>query len=174
MNDGKFGPETLIAAHLFGKPEEYRDGFDDGLRRWPRLPLYETRQYQEMLAARTPGEYGQGFRIGQRVAKFGARRALAADPTPTPRQEARRWLMQSGRQSGKRQALPAPVPATGTTAPRKRTGSYRDPDLSDRWLAEAEHRAINDDSRRFKTSDSRRIIRRLVAEVRRINRETGR
>ncbi|MGP5390637.1 hypothetical protein [Glutamicibacter arilaitensis] len=55
---------------------------------------------------------------------------------------------------------PPPVPA------RK---SYRDPDLSDRWLAEAEHRATHDDSARFTTYDSRMIIGRLVAEVRRLN-----
>lgn len=61
-----------------------------------------------------------------------------------------------------------------TKVPKKREGSYRDPTLSDRWLAEAEWRAKNDFSREFKQSASRFIILRLVQEIRNINRETGR
>lgn len=60
-----------------------------------------------------------------------------------------------------------------TRPPRPRSGSYRDPDLSDRWLREAEARA----RRRgpyLNHSDACKLVLRLVQEVRRINRETGR
>lgn len=56
-----------------------------------------------------------------------------------------------------------------TRPPRKRSGSYRDPDLSDKWLAEAQWRA----EREFH-GDSAKIIQRLVNELQRVNRETGR
>lgn len=60
-----------------------------------------------------------------------------------------------------------------TRPPRPRTGSYRDPDLSDRWLAEAEMRATGRGPL-LTGRDAAKIILRLVAEVRRLNRETGR
>lgn len=55
-----------------------------------------------------------------------------------------------------------------------RSGSYRDPDLSDRWLNEAEWRAVNDFTKRYKVVDSRKTILRLVKEVRRLNKMLGR
>lgn len=50
-----------------------------------------------------------------------------------------------------------------------RSNSYRDPDLSNRWLSEAEWRA-----RREFRGDSAKIIIRLIKEVRRLNRMLGR
>lgn len=47
--------------------------------------------------------------------------------------------------------------------------SYRDPDLSKKWLSEAEWRAHNDRGLKFMLSDSRKIIVRLVEEVRKLN-----
>lgn len=58
-----------------------------------------------------------------------------------------------------------------TRPPSPRSGSYRDPDLSDKWLSEAEWRAVNT---KLWPKDARKIILRLVLEVQRINRETGR
>ena len=58
-----------------------------------------------------------------------------------------------------------------TRPPRPRTRSYRDPDLSDKWLDEAEWRAKNSP---FWAGDSKKIILRLVEELRKVNRETGR
>lgn len=58
-----------------------------------------------------------------------------------------------------------------TRPPRKRDRSYRDPDLSDKWIAEAEWRAKNSP---FWANDSKKIILRLVEELRKVNRETGR
>ena len=58
-----------------------------------------------------------------------------------------------------------------TTPPRKRQPTYRDPDLSDKWIKEAEWRANNDP---FWPKDARKITLRLVKELRRVNRETGR
>lgn len=55
-----------------------------------------------------------------------------------------------------------------------RAPSYRDPDLSDKWLAEAVNRANYDTSRKFTDHDSRAIIRRLTAEVRKLNKMLGR
>lgn len=54
----------------------------------------------------------------------------------------------------------------GGRTPRR---SYRDPDLSDQWLSEAEWRAVRESSR-FGSGDARKIILRLVREVRRLNR----
>lgn len=62
-----------------------------------------------------------------------------------------------------------------TIAPKKRSNSYRDPTLSDKWLDEAEWRAKNPlGSPRLTSTDARKIILRLVEEVRNINKETGR
>lgn len=61
-----------------------------------------------------------------------------------------------------------------TVAPRKRGNSYRDPTLSDRWLAQAAHRANTDKSNRFEHVDSRKIILRLVHELNQLNKETNR
>lgn len=62
-----------------------------------------------------------------------------------------------------------------TKAPKKREGSYRDPTLSDRWLAEAKWRAINPHSYpKLTQRDAQKLILRLVEEVRNINKETGR
>lgn len=47
--------------------------------------------------------------------------------------------------------------------------SYRDPDLSKKWLSEAEWRAHNDRGLKFMLTDSRKIILRLVEEVRKLN-----
>lgn len=52
--------------------------------------------------------------------------------------------------------------------------SKRDPDLSDKWLGEAEWRALHDQSRKFERTDSRKIILRLVEELRRVNKEYDR
>lgn len=52
--------------------------------------------------------------------------------------------------------------------------SYRDPDLSDKWLKEALWRVDNDRSMRFKWKDAGLIIKRLVAEVRKLNRMLNR
>ena len=60
---------------------------------------------------------------------------------------------------------PAPVPARE---------SYRDPDLSDKWLAEAEWRARHDRTRKYRIHDNQLITERLVAEVRRLNEMLGR
>lgn len=60
-----------------------------------------------------------------------------------------------------------------TRAPEPRSGSYRDPDLSDQWLWEAERRALGRGPR-LKGKDAARIILRLVLEVHKINEETGR
>lgn len=62
-----------------------------------------------------------------------------------------------------------------TTPPKKREDSYRDPTLSDKWLAEAEWRALNpNDSPKLTQRDAQKLILRLVEEVRNINKETGR
>lgn len=62
-----------------------------------------------------------------------------------------------------------------TKAPKKREDSYRDPSLSDRWLAEAEWRARNPHGNpRLTQRDAQNLILRLVEEVRNINKETGR
>lgn len=47
--------------------------------------------------------------------------------------------------------------------------SYRDPDLSGKWLSEAEWRSYNDHSSKYLSVDSRLTIRRLVEEVRKLN-----
>lgn len=47
----------------------------------------------------------------------------------------------------------------------RREASYRDPDLSEQWLSEAKWRA----EREFR-GDAAKIIIRLIAEVRRLNR----
>lgn len=47
--------------------------------------------------------------------------------------------------------------------------SYRDPDLSKKWLSEAEWRAHNDRGVKFMLTDSRKIILRLIEEVRKLN-----
>lgn len=60
-----------------------------------------------------------------------------------------------------------------TKPPRKRSGSYRDPDLSDKWLSEAEQRATGHGPR-LTGPDATKIILRLVKEIRKINRETDR
>lgn len=60
-----------------------------------------------------------------------------------------------------------------TKAPAKRDGSYRDPSLSDRWLAEAEARALGSHPK-LNEVDAKKIILRLVQEVRDFNAETGR
>lgn len=52
--------------------------------------------------------------------------------------------------------------------------SYRDPDLSDQWLKEALWRAEQDRSIRFMWKDAGLIIKRLVAEVRKLNRMLNR
>lgn len=46
--------------------------------------------------------------------------------------------------------------------------NYRDPDLSKKWLSEAEWRAHNDRGLKFMLTDSRKIILRLVEEVRKL------
>ena len=46
--------------------------------------------------------------------------------------------------------------------------SYRDPDLSGKWLSEAEWRSYNDHSSQYHAVDSRLTIRRLVEEVRKL------
>lgn len=46
--------------------------------------------------------------------------------------------------------------------------SYRDPDLSKKWLSEAEWRAHNDRGLKFMLTDSRKIILRLIEEVRKL------
>lgn len=46
--------------------------------------------------------------------------------------------------------------------------SYRDPDLSKRWLWEADWRADNDNSRKYKNQDAQRTIKRLTEEVRKL------
>lgn len=62
-----------------------------------------------------------------------------------------------------------------TYPPKKRSDSYRDPTLSDRWLDEAEYRALNPQGNpRLTQRDAQKLILRLVQEVRNINRETGR
>lgn len=55
------------------------------------------------------------------------------------------------------------------TVQNYRRNSYRDPDLSNRWLDEAEWRA-----RREFRGDAAKIIIRLIKEVRRLNRMMGR
>ena len=56
----------------------------------------------------------------------------------------------------------------------RRPISYRDPDLSDQWLKEAEWRAERDRSIRFIRKDAGLIIRRLIYEVRKLNRMMNR
>lgn len=51
---------------------------------------------------------------------------------------------------------------------RKRESSYRDPDLSDKWLREAEQRATGRGPR-LTGQDAAKIILRLIQEVRRLN-----
>lgn len=58
-----------------------------------------------------------------------------------------------------------------TRAPKPRDDSYRDPHLSDQWLREAEWRAKHS---AFWPRDARKIIHRLIQEVRDLNEETGR
>lgn len=58
-----------------------------------------------------------------------------------------------------------------TRAPRPRRQSYRDPDLSDQWLHEAEYRARHELGW---PKDARKITLRLIKELRRLNRETQR
>jgi hypothetical protein len=60
-----------------------------------------------------------------------------------------------------------------TRAPEPRSGSYRDPDLSDQWLWEAEQRALGAGPN-LSGADVVGIILRLVDEVRNINEGTGR
>lgn len=154
--DGKPGPATIIAVHLYDRPEAYRRGFEAGLN--GKRPWFSFRR----VVPGTSAEYARGYRAGARVAKFGANHLLNSatvgiESPPVPPKP-----------------KPKPTADPATTAPRKRSGSYRDPDLSDKWLSEADHRAQWDDSRKFQTHDARVIIRRLVAEIRRINKETGR
>lgn len=58
-----------------------------------------------------------------------------------------------------------------TRSPRPRSGSYRDPHLSDQWLSEAEWRARHAP---LWPRDARKIIHRLIQEVRDLNEEAGR
>lgn len=51
---------------------------------------------------------------------------------------------------------------------RNREQSYRDPDLSDKWLREAEQRATGRGPR-LTSQDAAKIILRLIKEVRRLN-----
>lgn len=46
--------------------------------------------------------------------------------------------------------------------------SYRDPDLSPKWLSEAEWRSYNDRSTKYHDVDSRPTIRRLIEEVKKL------
>lgn len=50
-----------------------------------------------------------------------------------------------------------------------RADSYRDPDLSDKWLMEAEWRAQHDHFTGKNFSDRGKIIMRLVQEVHKLN-----
>lgn len=52
--------------------------------------------------------------------------------------------------------------------------SYRDPDLGNQWLKEAEWRAQNDRTKLFFTKDGSKIIVRLIKEIRKLNRMLGR
>lgn len=62
-----------------------------------------------------------------------------------------------------------------TTAPKKRSNSYRDPTLSDKWIWEAKWRAEHPEgSPRLTMKDARKIIVRLCEELERINKEIGR
>lgn len=61
---------------------------------------------------------------------------------------------------------------SSTKSPRKRVGSYRDPHLSDKWLDEAEWRVRNEIF--MSSRDMRKIIIRLIQELRNVNKETGR
>lgn len=58
-----------------------------------------------------------------------------------------------------------------TRPPVRRAHSYKDPDLSDKWLDEAVWRAQNE---HMWPMSARKIILRLVQEIKEINRETGR
>lgn len=59
-----------------------------------------------------------------------------------------------------------------TIRPKKRSGSYRDPHLSDKWLKEAEWRVKNQPF--MSSRDMRKIILRLIKELRDVNKETRR
>lgn len=61
-----------------------------------------------------------------------------------------------------------------TPPPAPARESYRDPDLSEKWLAEAEWRARHDRTRKYRIHDNQLITERLVAEVRRLNEMLGR
>lgn len=56
----------------------------------------------------------------------------------------------------------------------RHVASYRDPDLSDKWLKEAEWRANHDRSIRFMRRDAGLLIGRLVHEVRKLNKMMNR
>lgn len=58
-----------------------------------------------------------------------------------------------------------------TRAPRPCRPSYRDPDLSNQWLREAEHRARREPGW---PDAARKITLRLIEELRRLNKETQR
>lgn len=67
-----------------------------------------------------------------------------------------------------------PARLTAVEAKPREVVSYRDPDLSDKWLSEADWRAENDRTRKFRAVDAGRIIKRLTFEVRKLNRMLNR
>lgn len=78
-----------------------------------------------------------------------------------------------GRTAGRNVPVNAARRAAGLPEPLPRADSYRDPDLSEKWLDEAWWRAGNDSGKAY-LKDSRKIIKRLILEVRRLNKALGR
>lgn len=152
-------------AHAEWRKNQYHGMGPNAARRAAGMPTADSGTAFQL----DPGIYGRNLRaftletlhtevdqLRRQADNFQAREALHAVQNILDRH------INANIAEGKNAAAktPPPVPARE---------SYRDPDLSEKWLKQAEHRATHDDSKMFRDHDCRRIIRRLVAEVRRLN-----
>lgn len=140
--DFNFGPLTRDAIILAYRGAEYRLGYYAGLERTSTRGRDIRRGYKVKFR---DAELLAGYRRG--VSERHRREAEAVEDIL--------------RKIHERDAPPPPpVPVY-----RPRT-SYRDPDLADLWLREAEHKARHN----LSLPDARKIILRLIQEVRKLNR----
>lgn len=142
--DCNFGPLTRDAIILAYRGAEYRRGYYAGLER---------------LSTR-----GRDIRLGYMVKLRGAECLAGYRRGVNERQRREAEAVEDILRKRDKREVPPPVPVY-----RPRT-SYRDPDLADLWLREAEHKARHN----LTLPDARKIILRLIQEVRKLNRLLGR
>ncbi|MGP5043519.1 hypothetical protein ACTXJR_05745 [Glutamicibacter ardleyensis] len=142
--DFNYGPLTWDAINLFGEGAEYRRGYFAGL---------------EQQSTR-----GRDIRLGYMIKLRGAECLAGYRKGVNERHRREAEAVEDILRKRDKHGVPPPVPVY---IPRT---SYRDPDLSDQWLREAEDKARHLLSR----SDARKIILRLIQEVQKLNRLLGR